>query len=292
MPSGSLIATLPVPVLLASLLLLATVLSAWTRPIVWWSAAVATIVAGYSSGVLHGFAAVWLASLAVSVVLGDHIRSWWRVACLAWTGAVSLLLGIHLIPGFVNPAVIRDAVLAPDAVPYTQYLNFDKGLGALMLLLASPRWRPMRRRAELGVAVTATVPWLLATLIVVMAASLVAGYVRLEPRLPHLLWLWAPVNLLVTCVSEEAFFRGFVQRVVHEQTGGRSGAVLAAVVSAASFGVAHITGGWTYVALATVAGLGYAIVYQRTGRLEMAILTHFSVNLVHFVGFTYPALAR
>jgi len=44
--------------------------------------------------------------------------------------------------------------------------------------------------------------------------------------------------------------------------------------------------------LSTVAGLGYGWVYQRTGRIEASILTHFALNLVHFLLFTYPALQR
>jgi membrane protease YdiL (CAAX protease family) len=43
--------------------------------------------------------------------------------------------------------------------------------------------------------------------------------------------------------------------------------------------------------LAGLAGLGYAVVYQRTMRLEMSVLAHFTVNAVHFLLFTYPALA-
>jgi membrane protease YdiL (CAAX protease family) len=44
------------------------------------------------------------------------------------------------------------------------------------------------------------------------------------------------------------------------------------------------------VLLATIAGTGYGLAYQRSGRVEMAILTHFAVNATHFLLFTYPAL--
>ena len=46
-----------------------------------------------------------------------------------------------------------------------------------------------------------------------------------------------------------------------------------------------------YALLAGLSGAGYAVVFQRTARLEMAALTHFTVNAVHFLLFTYPALA-
>jgi membrane protease YdiL (CAAX protease family) len=57
------------------------------------------------------------------------------------------------------------------------------------------------------------------------------------------------------------------------------------------FGLAHWGGGARYAMLASVAGLGYALVYARVRRVEASILVHFAVNAVHFVGFTYPALA-
>jgi membrane protease YdiL (CAAX protease family) len=74
-----------------------------------------------------------------------------------------------------------------------------------------------------------------------MAASLALAFVRFEPRWLPVFWVWAPINLLTTCVSEEAFFRGLVQ---NEVQGGLSRVLErrpphAVVVSAALFGLAH-----------------------------------------------------
>jgi membrane protease YdiL (CAAX protease family) len=63
-------------------------------------------------------------------------------------------------------------------------------------------------------------------------------------------------------------------------------------VSTVLFGLAHARGGPGLVVLAALAGLGYAAAYLRSGRIEGAILTHFALNAVHFVAFTYPALVR
>lgn len=41
---------------------------------------------------------------------------------------------------------------------------------------------------------------------------------------------------------------------------------------------------------ATVAGLFYGGAFLRTRRIEGAILTHFALNAVHCIAFTYPAL--
>lgn len=61
--------------------------------------------------------------------------------------------------------------------------------------------------------------------------------------------------------------------------------------SAALFGLAHWAGGWSYVLLAALAGLGYALAFRASGRIEMAILAHFGLNAVHFLLLTYPGLA-
>lgn len=52
-------------------------------------------------------------------------------------------------------------------------------------------------------------------------------------------------------------------------------------------------GGPTYVVLSTVAGVGYGRAYLHAGnRIEASLLAHFTLNAVHFLGFTYPALSR
>jgi membrane protease YdiL (CAAX protease family) len=47
-----------------------------------------------------------------------------------------------------------------------------------------------------------------------------------------------------------------------------------------------------YVVLSTVAGLFYGYAFWKTDRIQSSILVHFSVNLVHFLFFSYPALGR
>ena len=256
----------------------------------WMIAVSVAVLAGYLAGFLHGPAALWLLALAVCASRLRSARGKGRAAWLAVTAGLSLLLGLHLLPGFSNPAIIRDVLMSPGAQPYSQYVNFDKTLGGV-LLLGGIGWRPLRP-AEWAVALRRTVPLTLATVVVVMAGSLALGFVRYEPRWTQLFWVWAPINLLTTCVSEEAFFRQLLQTELGRFfRRWRSADAIAVGGSAILFGLAHATGGWRYALLACLAGTGYAIVFQRTARLEMAILTHFTVNAVHFLLFTYPALA-
>jgi len=66
--------------------------------------------------------------------------------------------------------------------------------------------------------------------------------------------------------------------------------MLALAIASVLFGLSHFWGGWSYVALATVAGLGYGWIYQRTQRIAASILAHFALNTTYFFLFTYPAL--
>ena len=101
--------------------------------------------------------------------------------------------------------------------------------------------------------------------------------------------MWA--NLLFTCTAEEALFRGLLQHQLTKHFINISaGKWIAVTVAALLFGLAHIGGGWLYVAIATVAGFGYGMVYQLTGRIEASIICHFGLNLTHILFFTYPAL--
>lgn len=271
--------------------LLSSVLSLWTasRTVVGVAAALA-ILTGYAAGVLGGLATIPLFALAVSAWRLGRSDGWRRAAWLAFTLTLGLLLGLHLLPGFSNPPVMHDIVLTDGARPYSQYVNFDKALGAL-LLLAGIGWTPIRSSREWKTALRLTLPWLPVVAGIVMAASLALGFVRVDPHWSPLFWTWALINALTTCVSEETFFRGLLQEEVRRAAPPRHATLVAVTTSAALFGVAHAAGGWRYVLLATLAGAGYASVYARTRRLEMTILTHFTVNAVHFLLFTYPALA-
>jgi uncharacterized protein len=281
----------PVLVTIASATLLFAVLALWTTTTLWLVAVTATVVAAYVAGTMHGLAVVWLGSLAACAW---HLRTsdrWPRAACAALTLTLAAMLGAHVLPGFTNPVIIRDAVLNDGALPYRQYVNFDKGPAGL-LLLGCAGWVPMHSAREWTAAIRGALPVIAGTIAVTMAASLALGYVRFDPRWTPLFVPWAAVNLLLTCVSEEAFFRGIVQRELTRVLPVRLGATAAVAASAVLFGLVHAAGGWRYVLLATMAGAGYGLACQRTGRLEMAILAHFAVNAAHFLLFTYPAVSN
>lgn len=250
-----------------------------------------SLVSALATGVVGWTGVGFAVAFAVATFLVKQTKQPWLVG-LAALAVLLLAAGfmLHRLPGFQNPRVIDAVRFTPDARPFTFYLNFDKTLIGLFILgwlhERIARWRDWKTM------LATMLPWTTALIALLMALSLVAGYVRFAPKFPAESWLWMTVNLLFVCTAEEALFRGFVQTQLQRLWAEkRAGASLALGVAAVLFGLAHFWGGWLYVALATVAGLGYGWIYQRTGRIEASILAHFALNTVHFFLFTYPALA-
>lgn len=252
----------------------------------------AAIIAGLMAGLLDWQAPIALGALVLTAYLTGRDDAGKRQAfCFGiMTALLALALALHAVPGFHNPVLTAGTRFTSDAVPFTQYANFDKGAVGLILLVFL--CRRSRSWASLRASFKRMLPVAAVTVVMVMGMALAADHVAFAPKLLPYLPIFLVVNLFFTCVAEEAFFRGFLQEKLMGQS-VKSGlrAAVAVILSALLFGLAHAGGGPVLVVLATLAGLGYAIAYARTRRIEAPILAHFGLNVVHFVLFTYPALA-
>lgn len=268
-------------------LLSGAVCALWVRLGPWWLWIALALGSAWIGGLVNASGLVGALALGISVACryreGGGRRA--RVAGVIGTVGLAVAFMLHRWPGFFNVQVLDRVRLSADAVPYSLYLNFDKTLLGLLLVA----WGQQRVATAGECVAMVKAGWLVAlgTLAVVLVLSLIFGYIRFDPKWPTWVWLWAVVNLFSTCLAEEAFFRGFVQGGLVPWV-GRGWAL---GVAALAFGLAHAAGGPLYVGLAAVAGLGYGWVYQRTGRIEASMVTHFMVNAVHLTLFTYPALA-
>ena len=229
--------------------------------------------------------------LALAVGARMSARPALRIPLLVLTGVCALLLAMHRLPGFYNPLIAHAVQVSPGAPPFTLYANFDKAVAGIVLM--GVFCAPLRGSAAWGAMLRRMAPVLLATLVVVLGTGTLLGYVAPDVKWTPLTPWFLAINLLFTCVAEEAFFRGFLlgglARALH---GRRFGLAVAVAVSTVLFGLAHAGGGPALVVMAGLAGLGYAAAYLRSGHVEGAILTHFALNAVHFIAFTYPALVH
>jgi len=215
-----------------------------------------------------------------------------RIRPLIWVIfiALAILLATHQLPGFSNPLLLSNAEISATAIPYSLYLNYDKAaLGLIILAAVLPLSQQvgLPQRSELFVVFCGVV----AMIIFVSLLAVIIGYVSFEPKWNPIFLIWAPVNLFISCLAEEVFFRGMIQRHLSQRLSLLTyGKWIALFIVSILFAVAHSAGGWHYVVLAGLAGIGYGWVYMRTKRIEFSILTHFMLNATHFTLLTYPAL--
>ena len=201
-------------------------------------------------------------------------RLWWPVTLLA-----SIAFAAHLVPGFSPLPLGEPQRLSPDAAPYALRIAWDKLLVGMTLLawwLGTPH-QPAAASAR---------PWLiaLATLLLVPLLGLAIGLVDWQPKWPAILWEWLVVNLLVTVLAEELVFRGMLQAQLVSWLGTRRGVPLTALL----FGAVHLPFSPLFALVAGIAGLGYGLVFQMSGRLAAAVLLHLAVNLGHLLLLSYP----
>jgi membrane protease YdiL (CAAX protease family) len=281
--------------LLPFILLLLAVLGLWIHRGVWMGALAAAVAAGYFTGALQGLAALWIGlllalAIAFARAKARHGAALQVVAGLAFF-VLALSMGLALLPGFPRTAIIAPLRLSPDALQYVLGLGFPKVVGGIFILGIIHEGRVASWR-ELREVLARIAPVFALTIVAVMLCAVALGYVRFDAKWTSLFFAWALANLFFTCLSEEAFFRGFLQRELGRLGGDREFMrVVAWVIAAGLFGLVHLGGGWKYAVAATIAGLGYGWAYHRTQRVEAAMAVHFGLNATHFLLFTYPALA-
>ncbi|AIL60835.1 CPBP family intramembrane glutamic endopeptidase [Pseudomonas alkylphenolica] len=223
-----------------------------------------------------------LIALLCAGLLVSRSPHWQQLSGHALFVLLAFGLALHWLPGFHGAKVIDKVVFSNGAVPFSMYLNLDKPLIGLWLLLACPWVLTMGGKRLL--------PSLVTTLPAVIAACLggawLLGMIAWAPKWPEQAWLWVLNNLLLVSLTEELLFRGYIQGGLQRLLKNQH---LALFLAAGLFGLAHLGAGWQWVLLASLAGIGYGLAY-RYGGLIAAILCHFGLNLAHFAGFTYPML--
>lgn len=244
-----------------------------------------------AAGVLAPIGLVALVALAALLrtakqASGAAVRAFAAVLAAAFV----LLLALHDVPGFANVLALDRVRFTPDAAPFTLYLNFDKGSAGLLVLAMLAR-----RATDLPTFLRAVRTGVIACVGLVLPVAALGywiGWFGFAPKLPPQTLTFLLTNLFLVCVAEDGFFRTFVQQPLHDLVDGRRGVsgAVPIVVAALLFGLAHAAGGWQYVLLSAVAGIGYALAYARTRCVEAAIAAHFCTNALHFLLFTYPRL--
>ena len=280
-------------------LLAASICSVWLKPInlggrfhiaPWAVLFAVSIAAGCFAGHLTYQSVLALGALVGSAHLASiATHQVLRVFARVLTGLIVLALYMNLFPGFVDVTLAKNMVVSDNGQPFTHHAKFGPIATGLILMVYF--CNPVKSVSEWKALLRQVAPIVCLTLVCVLGLALVLRYIEPDIKLTAYTATYLVVNLLFVCVAEEAFFRGFLQeQLSRAMSQWRVGVYIASLVGIVLFGFAHARGGPVLVLLATIAGGFYTYAYLKTKRVEAAILTHFSLNAVHFLAFTYPRL--
>jgi uncharacterized protein len=96
------------------------------------------------------------------------------------------------------------------------------------------------------------------------------------------------VILAATALPEEILFRGLIQNCLMQKLGARTGTLL---LAALIFGCAHLDNGpgplpnWRYMIVATIAGVAYGKVFEKSSSIFASALLHALVNTIKHHAF-------
>ena len=232
-------------------------------------------------------------------VYGRLVRPKAIVAMTVVIFVTAILLATHQIPGFHGQALLAPMTICEGCQKFWLVGHLDKPFVGLLLFTIALRGVTLRSKAEtarppfLQSARLAVITVAVVTLVVMAVLSLL-NVVRWAPKAPDAttVVMFLALNLFFTSFAEEVFFRMFLHDAIRRgapETFDRPWKIIA--LSTLLFGLAHAGGGPLLILSATLAGLGYGYVYEKTKRIEFAIATHFGVNAIHFFLFSYPRLA-
>lgn len=224
-----------------------------------------------------------LAVAKLQTLTQGKIKRVLQTAVVLWM----IALAAHLLPGFNNLHVLDQVLTGENSIPFSLYLNIDKPLILFALLLLIPdilKQKTLHKPLLNIINKKQFIAIITLTILTVYALAYGFGLLKFEASLPTWLWVFALNNLIITCVIEEAFFRGFIQTKLTNVLNP----VWAVVITSCLFGIAHFAGGLAYIFVATIAGALYGFTYLYTGKLSAAIAVHFILNIGHLLLFTYP----
>ncbi|WP_150467142.1 CPBP family intramembrane glutamic endopeptidase [Francisella sp. SYW-9] len=204
--------------------------------------------------------------------------------------AIFLLFNyIHILPGFNNICIIKDAYISLDAIPFTLYLNYNSLiLTYLILIIFSSEIKFLDKPKNITSTLKLGCLYGVLAIIILLPTSYIFSFIKYDFKLTSYTLIFIFVNLIFTCIPEEIFWRGFIQTKIQNYINP----TLAVLITSLAFASIHIIFAGIYFAiLAFVASIIYGLAYIKTKRIEVSIICHYLVNIGQFIFFTYPILA-
>ena len=243
-----------------------------------------------------------VATLAAFIFIGVTFAMEWtegtvKAVLTTVSTLLFLILGFHLLPGFERVGVFDNVAVKANSTLYSLKFSADKYLAGLVFFLFVRQTVSTRLNASLLFKIFLTS---ILNIVVVLGLGLLTGIIEWQSWGQidwHFIIIFLIWQLAFVCLTEEMFFRGFIQNKLYGVFASRSEnqkiyLYMPVIVSASLFGLVHLGGGWLYAVLAGLAGIGYSLVYHFSRRVEAAIIAHSLLNLIHLMFFTYPFSAN
>lgn len=208
---------------------------------------------------------------------------------LLWLGVfvVGVFVALYRPEGFSYFNSISVDQLHEQGKPYQQFVNLGKFFGAAIIFI----WVMLGSvKEDIALALTRKNVLIAAgsALIVLLLAMLLLN-LSFIPKFSQFTIIFLVINLIVTCFSEETFYRLVVQHPSEKAFSGiMASRVFGVLVASAFFTLTHLSDQWHVLAVMFIAGIFYAITYALTRSLTSTIFAHFSVNALHFMFLPYP----
>lgn len=228
-----------------------------------------------------------LVPIALCMAAAQHsaVPVWGRRALAALSTVLILLLALNIIPAADKSVLVEEFFLGHSHTPYTLSVGYNKVLAALLMLAI---WWPSINSKGAYARMTKALPLALIFTAIIISAACLLG-LQWDPKWYWFSALFVFTNLALTCVAEEVFFRGLLQRKFSRHLSRyKFGALAALILASVLFGLAHLGAGINYAIFAAFAGVLYGAIYWRYRSIHAAILCHWLVNVTHFTGFSYP----
>lgn len=254
----------------------------------------------YSFGALPGLNFFLLVLFACALFLlryhsGREVKnSLAMVPFFIWLGAIVLgfVIAVYRPVGFHYPLLWSTQELFPGGEAFALFVNISKALAGYLILVCLLR----QEQGFISSKIQTFVLGCLAVTFVLLSANMLFG-VAWKVKFPDAVLLFVLVNLCVSVLAEEAFFRCLIQdRLSHycarlfqrSRWQGFWSGTITVLITSLLFSLVHSPTSVAAFLLFLIAGSIYSLVYALTRRLIVVVVVHFSVNLLHFLLLEYP----
>lgn len=212
---------------------------------------------------------------------------------ITWMFAIviGIAVGLYRPAGFSYPLVFSVNQLYEGGLPLNLTVNTAKLLAGYIIvyfLISSSLASTIFIRSRLLQYVFAVA----VGIIVVLIASLFLG-LEFHPKPLNYIAMFGLANLLVTCVTEEAFMRLLLQAQLQKFFSGKVKnafwlEAIPLLIATLIFVVTHLATSLNAILVFGLAGFIYGWVYSLTKNIWACVAVHFTVNIIHFSLLTYP----